>query len=271
MYSIFIHGSAGTTGLQLYDRLKNRRDISLMLLPDQERRNEDKIAHMMQVCDIAFLCLPDDVSKRAVELARGSGAKIIDASTAHRTAPGWAYGMPELSLAHRNAVSQGTRISVPGCHASGFVSLIYPLVQRGLLPKSAHVSCTSLTGYSGGGKSMIEQYEKSEGLQAPRHYALGQTHKHLPEMTTATGLENTPHFMPIVGSFFSGMCVSIPLHASQLAPRTTLADVQNCLQTHYKKAWMVSVVTAEEQGVIQDGFLPADALHGSDKKRLRGC
>ena len=169
------------------------------------------------------------------------------------------------------SVSQGTRISVPGCHASGFVSLIYPLVQSGLLPKSAHVSCTSLTGYSGGGKSMIEQYEKSEGLQAPRHYALGQTHKHLPEMTTATGLENTPHFMPIVGSFYSGMCVSIPLHASQLAPRTTLADVQNCLQTHYKKAWMVSVVTAEQQGVIQDGFLPADALHGSDNMRLLVC
>ena len=261
---IFIDGSAGTTGLRIRQRLAGREGIRLIELPEELRKDPDTRRQAFQQADAAFLCLPDDAARQAVQLAEGSGCVLLDASTAHRTAPGWVYGMPELG--RRQAICQAKRIAVPGCHASGFIALVAPLVQAGLLLPEAQLYCCSLTGYSGGGKSMIAQYEaadRSPLLDAPRQYGLGQSHKHLPEMAAVTGLDQPPVFSPIVGDFYSGMEVTVPLFASQLTGGAGMEQVKAL----YKEVYAGPMIRYTEAG-DESGFLSAGAYTGRDSMEI---
>ncbi len=259
MKKVFIDGSAGTTGLRIHERLADRADLSLIILPDELRKDENARREALNAADIAFLCLPDAAAREAVALTTDPHTVIIDTSTAHRTADGWTYGFPELG-GRREIIAKSTRIANPGCHASGFVSLIAPLVENGLMDKSVALSCFSLTGYTGGGKKMIAEYE-AEGrdplLDAPRQYGLTQTHKHLPEMGVICGLDNAPLFCPIVADFPCGMEVTVPLFASQL--KGTVEDVK----TLYKSYYAMGLVKYAEDA-SESGFLSASAMAGRD-------
>ena len=260
MKRIFIDGSAGTTGLRIRERLSKRSDLVVTVLPEELRKDPASRRQAIAESDLAFLCLPDEAARESAALAEGSGTVLIDTSTAHRTQPGWAYGFPELSERHLEAIRSADRIASPGCHASGFIALVYPLLQGGLIKKDAALSCFSLTGYSGGGKKMIAQYESAERdplFHAPRQYGLTQTHKHLKEMTVQTGAAVPPVFCPVVGDFYSGMQVTVPLHREQLNG-AGLADVQNAL----KAAYASDIVYYQD--CAQDGFLNACALSGKD-------
>ena len=212
---IFIDGSEGTTGLRIHDRFKGRDDVELLAIDYDRRKEPAERARLINASDITFLCLPDAAARESVSLVENEHVRIIDTSTAHRTEPGWAYGFPELSERHRNAIRNGKRVAVPGCHATGFVSVVYPLIAGGILPKGYPISAFSLTGYSGGGKKMIGEYSATAReleLDAPREYALTQQHKHLKEMKAVTGLDRLPLFSPIVADYYSGMVVSVPLY-----------------------------------------------------------
>ena len=261
MKRVFIDGSAGTTGLRIRERLASRSDLELVTLSEDLRKDPAARKEALNSCDAAFLCLPDDAAREAVAMVENPDVIILDTSTAHRTDPRFAYGFPELSDAHRQAVISSKRIAVPGCHASGLIALIYPLVEAGILSPDEKISCFSLTGYSGGGKKMIAEYE-DEGrdplLGAPRQYALGQTHKHLKEMAAITGLKNAPLFSPIVADFYSGMEVSVPLFASQL--KATPNEIRALYRAKYQTP-LVSYADAPDQG----GFLSAGSLSGLDR------
>ena len=219
MKKVFIDGSAGTTGLRIYERLEGRKDVEILSLPDEKRKDPVAKKEIINKADVVFLCLPDEAAKESVTLVENENTVVIDASTAHRTLPTWAYGFPELSKNHEEKILNSKRIAVPGCHASGFIALIYPLIEAGVLGKDALLTCHSITGYSGGGKKMIAEYEneaRNPLLDAPRQYALTQQHKHLKEMQAITGLDNAPVFCPIVSDFYSGMLVTVPLFKNQL-------------------------------------------------------
>ena len=261
MKRVFIDGSAGTTGLRIRERLASRSDLELITLTEDLRKDPAARKEALNSCDAAFLCLPDDAAREAVAMVENPDVILLDTSTAHRTDPRFAYGFPELSDAHRQAVISSKRIAVPGCHASGLIALIYPLVEAGILSPDEKISCFSLTGYSGGGKKMIAEYESEERdplLGAPRQYALGQTHKHLKEMAAITGLKNAPLFSPIVADFYSGMEVSVPLFASQL--KATPDEIRALYRAKYQTP-LVSYADAPDQG----GFLSAGALSGLDR------
>ena len=265
MKTVFIDGSAGTTGLRIRQRLAQRQDIQLVTLPEELRKNTAARAEALNACDLAFLCLPDAAAIDAAELVTNPDTVLLDTSTAHRTAPGWAYGFPELSEAHAEAVHGSRRIAVPGCHASGFIALVYPLIEAGYIGKDALLSCFSLTGYSGGGKKMIAAYEDAERpalYDAPRQYALGQQHKHLPEMQAVTGLENAPVFCPIVADFYSGMEVTAPVFGAQL-----LRDVGPAELNDFYKDWYGGPLVYCA-GPDDDGFMSAGALSGKDTMAL---
>lgn len=269
MTKVFIDGKEGTTGLRIFERLEGRNDISLITLSDAERKDTEARRRAINSADIVFLCLPDSAAKESVLLCENPSTVIIDASTAHRTAPGWAYAFPELSAEAFEKVRNSKRIANPGCHASGFISLIAPLVSAGILKKSAALSCHSLTGYSGGGKKMIAQYESEDRdalLDAPRQYGLTQAHKHLPEMQLISGLDIAPAFCPIVADFYSGMLVTVPLFKQDLCPGKTLEDVKAC----YRSLYTGSIVKYNESGdgIIQGGFISAKALCGKDSMEL---
>lgn len=261
MKRVFIDGSAGTTGLRIRERLEKRKDIRLVELPPEARKDPAaKRAMLNGGCDIAFLCLPDEAAVEAVDMIDDPDVVVLDTSTAHRTDPRFVYGFPELSAAQRAAVAGAKRIAVPGCHASGFIALTQPLVAAGLLRPDTRLSCFSLTGYSGGGKRMIAQYEAEKRdalLDAPRQYALGQTHKHLREMLYVTGLTAVPAFCPVAADFYSGMEVTIPLFAEDLAGGA--GDVRALYAGKYTGP-VVRYVT----GADEDGFLSAGALSGRD-------
>ena len=258
MTKIFIDGSAGTTGLRIRERLEGRPGLDILTLPEELRKDTEARRVALNSADIAFLCLPDAAAREAVTLVDNPDTVIIDTSTAHRTADGWTYGFPELVGA--DAIQAAKRIANPGCHASGFVALVAPLVRAGLIDKSLRLTCFSLTGYSGGGKPMIADYQ-SEGrdplLDAPRQYGLAQTHKHLPEMAKVCGLEHDPIFCPIVGDFYSGMEVSVPLFGCDL--KGTIEDIKAA----YRAAYTGHLVTFCESA-DEGGFLSAAALSGSD-------
>ena len=267
MYKVFIDGSAGTTGLKIHSRLEARQDISLLTLPEELRKDPDARAEMFKETDIAFLCLPDDASREAIAMIEqgGYGLTVIDTSTAHRTAPGWAYGFPELSPAFEKRIKDSKTIAVPGCHASGFIALIYPLIEAGILEKDAKLTCHSLTGYSGGGKKMIAEYgdaERSELLDAPRQYGLTQNHKHLKEMTGICSLKTSPLFCPIVSNFYSGMEVTVPVFASDLS-RGGIEDIKQIYKEKY-----VSPIVSYCDGCDESGFLSAGALSGKDGMKI---
>ena len=240
---IYIDGKDGTTGLQIYDRLAGRKDLELLLIDEDKRKDTAERQKLMNAADIVFLCLPDVAAIEAVELVTNPETCIIDASTAHRTAPGWDYGFPELSAEHRGHIASSKRIANPGCHASGFISAVYPLVAHGIVPPDYPMTCFSLTGYSGGGKKMIAQYEtdKTEELYAPRIYGLNLHHKHLPEMQKVCGLHKAPVFLPVVDDYYKGMATTIQLRNDLLAPGITAQTVWETLRDHYADAQMVTV------------------------------
>ena len=267
---VFIDGKEGTTGLRIFERLANRPDLEMLTLPEELRKDPAARKEAIHAADIAVLCLPDAAAKESVALAEGSKVRILDTSTAHRVADGWAYGFAELSAAHRQGIMNGNRVAVPGCHASGFVSLITPLTMAGLLPRDAALSCFSLTGYSGGGKKMIAQYEdagRTGDLCSPRQYGLTQGHKHLPEMTAVPSLTTQPVFAPIVADFYSGMEVTVPLHGSQLKCAHPVEEVLACLKVHYADSPIVKVLGPEDVAAM-GGFIPANALSGKDGMQL---
>jgi N-acetyl-gamma-glutamyl-phosphate reductase len=265
MTKVFIDGSAGTTGLRIRERLESRRDISLITLSEELRKDADARREALHAADIAFLCLPDAAAIEAVALAKGSNTVIIDTSTAHRTDPAWTYGFAELG--YREKIANAKLIANPGCHASGFLSLVKPLTEKGIIDKKAVLHCFSLTGYSGGGKKMIAEYEGEERdalLDAPRQYALAQKHKHLPEMAKIAGLENAPVFCPVVGDFYSGMEVTVPLFKNMV--NGTIDDIKSVYKSIYKGD-IVKFVDSGDEG----GFMSATALSGSDGMQITVC
>lgn len=265
MKKVFIDGKAGTTGLRIYERLAGRTDMQLLTLSEEERKNPESRKAMLNTADIAFLCLPDAAAREAVAMTENPHTVIIDTSTAHRTNPQWAYGFPELSAAHKTALRGSKRIAVPGCHASGFIALVYPLIESGYLSQSAKLTCHSLTGYSGGGKKMIAEYEESNNalLGAPRQYGLSQNHKHLPEMQAVCGLDSAPVFCPIVCNFYSGMEVTVPLFASDLSFGVTPESVKAL----YRKKYTGDIVRYTEEADA-DGLLSAAAFSGKDSMHI---
>lgn len=276
MTKVFIDGQAGTTGLKLAERLQARSDLQLIQIDEAARKNKQARRQCIAEADIAFFCLPDAAAIEAAELAEDTDTVLIDASTAHRTVPGWAYGFPELSDTFKNNIINGQRIAVPGCHASGFNAIVYPLITCGLLPKDYPIVCYSVTGYTGGGKSMIAEYEdpnRNTELDAPRQYALTQLHKHLKEMVAVNGLERTPVFAPIVADFPRGMVVSVPLFAGLLTRRATVQDVRDIFKKHYDQKPFVKVREAREDGMIgANNFAGRDDMEievgGNDERIL---
>lgn len=266
MAKIFIDGSAGTTGLRIRERLADRKDLELITLTEELRKDTEARRAALNAADIAFLCLPDAAAIEAVSLVEDPNTAIIDTSTAHRTNGAWEYGFPELT-GRRERIAASKRIANPGCHASGFVALVEPLVRAGLLSPNAKLTAYSLTGYSGGGKKMISEYEDAERdelLDAPRMYGLGQTHKHLPEMSAVCGLANAPIFCPVVAPFYSGMEVTVPLFASDV--KGSVADICETYRTYYKNG-LVRFVENGDEG----GFLSANALSGRDDMQITVC
>lgn len=263
MTKVFIDGSAGTTGLRIYERLGKRKDIELIILTDDKRKDLKAREEAINSADIAFLCLPDDAAREAVTLIKNDRTVVIDTSTAHRTADGWAYGFPELT-GQREKIANSTRIANPGCHASGFISLIKPLTENGIIPESAILSAFSLTGYSGGGKKMIADYETEENkekLLAPRSYGISQSHKHLPEISKICGLEQLPLFTPVVGGYYSGMEVVITLAKEQI--NGTAQDIKNIFTSYYTGNLIKYRENADESG-----FLSASAYSGRDDMEI---
>ena len=269
MKTVFIDGSAGTTGLRIFERLSAREDLQLVKLPDALRKDPEARKQALNNCDVAFLCLPDAAAMESVSLIENPNVTVLDTSTAHRTNSDWTYGFPELSDARREQILNSKRIAVPGCHASGFISLVAPLVQAGILAPSVRLTCHSVTGYSGGGKKMIGEYEADEVdplLGAPRQYALTQQHKHLKEMKAICGLDQAPFFCPIVSNFYSGMAVTVPLFKEDLMPGKTMDDIKAVYASQYQGP-MVTYVPELDEG----GFFSAAGLSGKDTMEVTVC
>lgn len=264
---VFIDGREGTTGLGIFSRLSGREELTVTVLPEETRKSPEARKKAINESDITVLCLPDDAARESVSLVQNPDTVILDASTAHRTADGWVYGLPELCDGQAEKIAASKRIAVPGCHASGFISLVYPLVEQGAISKDALLCCHSVTGYSGGGKKMIAQYEadeKEEKLFAPRQYGLSQTHKHLPEMTKITGLHNPPVFCPIVSDFYSGMLVTVPLFRCQLENGATVETVKAI----YRKKYDGKMNIEFQENMSDGGFLDSNTLSGTDKMQI---
>lgn len=267
---VFIDGSEGTTGLRIHEHLDNRDDIELLTIAPELRKDPAERSRLINSSDITFLCLPDSAAREAVALVTNPNVRIIDASTAHRTEAGWAYGFPELSAKHRKAIRTGKRIANPGCHASGFISLVYPLIAGGILPADYPVASFSLTGYSGGGKKMIAQYEASDRdaeLDAPREYGLSQQHKHLKEMRLITGLSRAPLFTPIVSDYYSGMVVNVPLYTDLLNTTQTPESLQAFFADYYANEPFVKVMPLGAESEMS-GFLSGNHLSGYDDMQI---
>ena len=269
-HTVFVDGQEGTTGLRIHEVLAQRKDIEVLRIDADKRKDSAERARLLNASDVAFLCLPDAASREAASLITNPNTCLIDASTAHRTVPGWTYGMPELAPGQRDAILSAKRIANPGCHASAFILLLRPLVDAGLVPADAPISATSITGYSGGGKKMIEQYEAGgdASLAAPRPYALGLAHKHLPEMRALTGLQAAPNFMPIVASFYKGLAVSVPLHLSQLKPGTTGATLQQTLAERYAGEAFIRVMPLSDPATLEEGFFDVQACNDTNRADL---
>jgi len=265
--NVYIDGKEGTTGLQIYDRLSGREDINLLLIDDDKRKDLAERKKYLNSADIVFLCLPDAAAVEAVGLIDNPNTRVIDASTAHRTAAGWVYGFPELLAGQRQRIKFAKRVANPGCHATGFVSIVAPLVAMDILPKDYPVTCFSLTGYSGGGKKMIAEYEgdgKAEELYSPRIYGTGLKHKHLPEMQALSGLKYPPVFSPIVDDYYKGMATGIQLHNALLKGKPTAQDICELLGRYYEDQTMVKVAPWGSE----TGMLAANAFSGYDNLEI---
>lgn len=267
---VYIDGQSGTTGLQIYDRIGQREDLELLRIPEELRHDPDERKKYLNSADIVFLCLPDEGAREAVSFIDNPNVRVIDASTAHRTNPDWTYGYPELSKAQRAAIRTSKRVANPGCHATGFISTTAPLVAMGVLPKDYPMSCYSLTGYSGGGKKMIAEYEaegRSELLDAPGIYGLNLQHKHLPEMQTVTGLAYPPVFMPVVDDYYKGMATTIMLQNRLLPGQPSAEEICAKLADYYRDEHFVSVVPFGEN----DSKLYANKLAGTNRLEIVVC
>ena len=267
---IFIDGSEGTTGLRIHERFAEREDVELLPISSELRKDKEERKRLINSSDITFLCLPDAAAEESVSLVENDHVRIIDTSTAHRTMEGWAYGFPELSKEHREAISAGNRIAVPGCYATGFISLVYPMVAEGLISADYPVSAFGISGYSGGGRKMIAAYESDEredALLAPREYALSQAHKHLKEMKKIPGLKREPLFSPIVADYYSGMVVSVPVYTDLMNKGRTPQEVWKYLADFYAGSRFVRVMPfgAEEASA---NMLAGNAMSGRDSLRI---
>ena len=264
MIKVFIDGREGTTGLRIDERLKLRGDIQVIRLPEEKRKDVESRKEAINSSDVTFLCLPDAAAVDAVSLVENANVIVIDASTAHRTTEGWAYGFAELSKKHRADIQTGKRIANPGCYASGFIALVYPLVEAGIVPRDYPFVCHAVSGYSGGGKKTISQYEsmpRDKSLETPRIYALGLEHKHLPEMTKVCALTRTPVFNPYICDYYSGMSVSVPLFTDYLAAGTTKEKIEQVLSEHYQNSNFIKLKK-------ETGFIGANALVGTNVMEL---
>lgn len=269
MYSVFIDGSAGTTGLRIRERLAGRSDISLIVLEEAVRKDPAARKEALNSADIVFLCLPDAASIEAASMIENPNVKVLDTSTAHRTDPGWVYGLPELDSHQAEKIAASKRIAVPGCHASGFIALVRPLIDAGVISNKQHIVCHSLTGYSGGGKKMIAEYQAEDRdplLDAPRPYGLTQQHKHLKEMKAMTGIEQAPVFCPIVADFYSGMTVTVGLFGDELLGGANIETVKQI----YAESYGGPVVRYME-AIDEGGFISAGGFSGDDGMQISVC
>lgn len=271
-YKVFVDGQEGTTGLKIHERLEHHSDILMLKIDPEKRKDIEERSKLINEADVVFLCLPDAAARESVSLIQNSTARIIDASTAHRTAPEWVYGFPELSKQQRLLIQSSQRVSVPGCHASGFNAIMYPLVQGGIVPADYPVTCQSITGYSGGGKKLISQYEDGivdkSVLESPRFYALGLNHKHLPEMQKISGLSFAPVFTPIVSNFYKGMAVAIPLFTHLLPNKPNAEAVWKFLSAHYEGEKFVKVMPFGSESNLDNGFFGAKGCNNSNRLEL---
>ena len=265
MKTIFIDGKAGTTGLRIYKRLSSREDIEIITLSEEDRKSTECRKKALNSCDIAFLCLPDDAAREAVGLVENPAVTVIDTSTAHRTETGWAYGFPELDGIFAENIKNGKRIAVPGCHAGGFIALVYPLIQAGILTVDSRLVCNSITGYSGGGKRMIAEYESetaAEAYSAPRKYGFNQNHKHLKEMQKIAGLKTPPVFCPVVSNYYSGMEVTVPLFAEDINGFSA-DDIKKVYADKYK-----GPVVSYAESLDDGGFISGNKYSGFDSMKI---
>ena len=263
---VYIDGQSGTTGLQIRERLAGRKDLELMVIPEEKRHDDDERKKYLNSADIVFFCLPDDAAREAAGMIDNPEVRVIDASTAHRTAEDWDYGIPELSSQHRAKIRNSKRVANPGCHATGFITSVYPLAAMGIIPKDLPLTVFSLTGYSGGGKKMIAEYEdkgRIHSLDAPRLYGLTLHHKHLPEMQKICGLEVPPVFIPVVDDYYKGMAVTVMLHTSQLHGHPSAEEVQKKLSEWYLGEPLIKVHQGPWEGMIS-----ANTYEGRDSLEL---
>lgn len=268
---VYIDGQEGTTGLKILERFEGRNDIELIRISEEKRKDSAERARLINSADYVFLCLPDEASREAVSFVDNDHVRIIDASTAHRTNPDWAYGFPELSAEHREKISKSNRVAVPGCYASGFASIVYPLVSNGIIPADFPVFAYATSGYSGAGKKAIAVYEgedKPFEFNSPRQYALSQQHKHLPEMKAVSGLEYTPMFNPIICDYFSGMVVSVPIQTRMLADSVTAEQIHAMYEKHYAGSKMVEVMPLMSMEEQKSFFLASNTLSGVNKLQV---
>lgn len=269
-HRVFVDGQEGTTGLRIHEVLASRDDIELLRIDADKRKDSAERARLLNAADVAFLCLPDAAAKEAAALVTNPKTCLIDASTAHRTQPGWVYGLPELEAGQRERLRQSKRIANPGCHASAFVLLLRPLVDAGLVQANQPISATSITGYSGGGKKMIEQYQAGGDprLTSPRPYALKLTHKHVPEMTAHTGLAVRPAFMPIVANFYKGLSVHVPLHLAQLKAGMGAHSLREALAERYAGERFIRVMPLSHPATLEDGYFDVQACNDTNRVDL---
>lgn len=264
-YKVFVDGQEGTTGLQINEYLAQRADIELLKIDSDKRKDLAERKRLINASDVTFLCLPDEAAKESVALVDNPNTCIIDASTAHRVNPDWTFGLPELCPEQRAKIRASKRIANPGCHASAFILALRPLVAAGLLPADTQIAANSITGFSGGGKSMIAHYQSPERIDAPRPYALTLAHKHLPEMCAYTGLTEAPIFQPIVGPFYKGLAVTAYLHPKQFSRQATPADVQRILADCYAGEAFINVLPVDMAACTDAGFYNVEANNGTNR------
>jgi N-acetyl-gamma-glutamyl-phosphate reductase len=267
-HTVFVDGQEGTTGLRIHEYLAARSDIELLKIDPERRKDVAERTRLLNAADVAFLCLPDAAAREAVALVSNPKTCVIDASTAHRVAPGWTFGLPELAPGQREALRKTKRITNPGCHSTAFIALLRPLIDAGIVDRALPVTATSITGYSGGGKKMIEEYQatgRSAVLDAPRPYGLKLGHKHVPEMMAYTGLSTRPVFMPIVGPFLKGLAVSVPLHFSQLKPGTDGAAIVRAYERHYEGERFIRVMPAADPSLAEPNFFDVQGSNGTNR------
>jgi N-acetyl-gamma-glutamyl-phosphate reductase len=263
---VFVDGQEGTTGLRIHEVLAGRSDVEVLRIAPELRKDQAERARLLNAADVAFLCLPDAAAKESAALVTNPKTCVIDASTAHRTAPGWAFGLPELAAGQRDALRLAKRIANPGCHATAFILLLRPLIDAGVVPRELALSATSITGYSGGGKKMIADYEAgAPKLASPRPYALSLAHKHIPEVMAHTGLATKPVFVPVVANFYKGLAVMLPLHFSQLAAGTTAAKLQRVFEDRYAGERFLRTLALSDPAALDEGFFDVQACNDSNR------